>query len=51
MKREWIVVKGGGVAGLREAEDKKSETKVWKERSERWVHELKGWIIESKDET
>lgn len=27
MKSEWIVVKGGGVAGLRETEDKKSEAK------------------------
>lgn len=25
---EWMVVKGGGVAGLQETEDKKSEAKV-----------------------
>lgn len=39
---EWMVVKGGEVAGLGEAEDKKSEAKVPKEASERCVQELKG---------
>lgn len=39
---EWMVVEDGGVAGLEEAEDKKSEAKVWREVSERWAQELKG---------
>ena len=39
---EWMVVKGGEVAGLGEAEDKKSEAEVGKEASERGVQELKG---------
>ncbi len=32
---QWMAAKGGGVAGLEEAEDKKSEAKVQKEASER----------------
>lgn len=31
---EWMAVKGGGAVGHQEAEDTKSEAKVWEEDSE-----------------
>lgn len=59
---EWMVVKGGGVAGHEEAEDKQSEAKVWKEEWEvsagvkraelhriyRWETAAKNWFEAKK---